>query len=117
VMETRRVFLLVSDPWEFGEAMAWRPLAAEIVRAFSGSDVVIRFLEPLTYHDATWSWAVVGARHEGSSLDEVDMGREVPVNVSGFPGDYEPPHDWDASWSWSHRQGLAFIGTVAAAPE
>jgi hypothetical protein len=110
-----RVDVSVSDPWDLGESIQWRPLHGEI-RSWSdhgepGSAVLIELDEPVWYRGISYGHLAGSARLEGHDMRDLEAGRSVFAALTAIRvDDLERGDDMDMR-SW--RGGLGIIGTVS----
>lgn len=73
-----RTLIRISDPWDLGEALSWRPLEAEllqIVRDKDGGRALLRLNKPVEYKESAWSYVIASPRYEGASIDVLEQGK------------------------------------------
>jgi hypothetical protein len=104
----------VSDPWEFGEAIGWRPLVGSLLKIEDddhGGKALIMFDDVVSYGGAPWRYVVATVRHQGESITALRSGNVVLGSMIGITDEQaESTHPLDvAHW----RCGLAFVGDIA----
>lgn len=113
---TIHVRILISDPWDLGEALSWRPLEGKLVRRADddhGGRGLICLNDPIEYKDSCYRHVVASPRHEGDTLAGLLSGVSV---FCGFIGVSDEDARVDAALDTSKwRGGLAFIGTIELA--
>jgi len=108
-----RVVLSLSDPWELGEALGWRPIRGVVTHQELDS-WLIKIDAPFVHSDLEYQYVVISARHSGASLDQL-RSQQVPCNVvRTTPERAQSETPCDVSW-W--RGGGAIIGTIVASEE
>jgi hypothetical protein len=109
--------ILISDPWDLGEALSWRPLEGELVRTEDddhGGRGLIYLNDPIEHEGSRYKHVVASPRHEGDTLAGLLAGRSVFCGLIGV-SDEDARVDTALDTSgW--RGGLAFIGTVEPSP-
>ena len=112
-MKAPRVQVVLSDPWDLGESLKWKPLSAEIVKVAidaQGGRALIKFDQPLSYHGTSYQFAVAAPRHEGSSLSVLQTGAKVFCGFTGVSDEHAKSENPLSTDHW--RGGLAFIGHI-----
>lgn len=108
-MSTQRALIRISDPWDFGEALSWRPLEAElrqIVTDSEGGRALLKLNEPVEYKKSTWSYVIASPRYQGDSIDALKQGNSLDCTFTAISdGQASSSNPWDLS-AW--RGGLAF---------
>ena len=107
------ISIVVSDPWEVGEAVNWQPIPGDLLQTQNskqGGKALVRFAHQVNYRGSAYRYAVASPRLEGSNITEVETGTTVGCALTGISekqaGSSSP---MDIS-KW--RGGLAFIGDV-----
>jgi hypothetical protein len=112
-MNSQAIVITVSDPWDVGEALGWKTIRGQCVRADSsgeGGRALIRFDEPLHYRDGTYRYAIASPRHIGRRIEEVAAGTTVDCVLIGISDEQaQSANALDAN-NW--RGGLSFIGDI-----
>jgi len=109
------VSIVISDPWDVGEALNWAPLRGQMVRVAHdecGGKALIRFEAPISYRGVLYTCAVVTPRHEGHEVMEIVAGAKLCAALTCAPEDQPRSADPFDTSGW--RGGLAFIGDIVA---
>ena len=106
----------MSDPWDLGESIAWKPLRCVVLRegirpasgfAPAGEAILLRLEEPFTFDDVRYEYLQGSPRLESSSLRDLRIeGTGVNCAFVQIPPDRlkeQPP--LDLSW-WRGGGGL-----------
>ena len=114
-MANIRVHVGLSDPFELGEAMGWRPIFGEIIKMDISNKrgrALVRFDEPLNWRGVNYSFAVATPRLSG---DEI-MDFKKPAGVGcGFTCVTEEHAMSENSLSTDHwRGGLGLTARLIA---
>jgi hypothetical protein len=107
------VSIVISDPWELGEAVGWRPLLGtmiELVDDDEGGRGLIRLNVPLSHAGGRYGYVLASPRHEGERLHALRAGNSVFCGLVGLTD--VTPHSRKLLDVSSWRGGLAFIATV-----
>lgn len=112
VTKSKRVRIMLSDPWDFGESREWRPLWGRRLATSSmdGGSVLVRLEPAVEYNGNRYLYLVASARHEGRHIEELDRGEKVTCALACFTEEHvglEAP----IVKQWS-RTTLGCIGTV-----
>jgi len=110
-----RIVISISDPWELGEALEWRPLEGELLRTVDdgdGSQALIRLDEAIYHREWRWRYLIASPRHEGSDIASLQAGGKV---FSAFTPIADPDAESGELPATNRlRSGLGFIGDVSA---
>lgn len=112
-----RIAISVSDPWDFGEAVGWKPLAGQLLQVVDddhGGKALIMLDDVVTYRGASWHYLVAQIRHQGDKISALQSGKKVlssMIGISDVQAKSAQSLDTD---HW--RGGLAFIGDIDPAP-
>jgi hypothetical protein len=82
-----RVNVSVSEPWDIGEAIAWRarPGLLAKVGIVDGREVMlIKLDEPINYGDRSWNYLIGAPRHHGDQVSMLSEGRKMPISIIGI---------------------------------
>ena len=112
VTKSKRVRIMLSDPWDFGESREWRPLWGRRLATSSmdGGSVLVRLEPAFEYKGERYPYLVASPRHEGRQIGELDRGGKVICALACFTEEnvsLEKP----VAKQWS-RTTLGCIGTV-----
>lgn len=112
---TAQLTIMLSDPWELGEALKWQPLQGNLLRSVNdekGGQALIKLEKSLEYRDAICRYVIASPRHEGVEISNLSVGKSVLCGLTGISEQQaESSNPFDLS-SW--RGGIAFIGDVKA---
>jgi hypothetical protein len=111
------VRISISDPWDLGEALQWKPLRGHLLQTASderGGKALIELDEPVSYGGSVWRYVIAAPRHQGNQITELQSGRKVfsaLVGISDQQAKADNPFD-TSKWRGG---GLVFIGDVEPA--
>lgn len=109
------VIISLSEPWELGERLGWRPLAGQVVTTVlddAGGQVLIRLQEPLLLGNSSWHYVIASPRHEGSTIAALEEPEGLIGAIIGVPDDKAESRQ---PFTAGRRPSTAyFIGTVRA---
>jgi len=108
-----RIQVTLSDPWELGESLHWRPLTGrmkKLAHSEAGGAALIVLDEPIRIGEASYSLAMAQPRHEGRSLLELYEGARVFCSFTGVSESDACSQSPLSDENW--RGGLAFIGEL-----
>ena len=71
----KKVLLSIGDPWEFGEAISWRPLRGKLT---GDEPVLIELDQPVAYKGRVLNWFV------GTPRTDADPARTRTFNLIGI---------------------------------
>ena len=117
----RAAIVKVSDPWNLGESIAWRPLEATIVQhgtlasgyGTESEAIILKVNEPFEFEGTRYAYLVGSPRHEGDTFDGLDDGGEVFCSLARVDQEQvESESPFDMSW-W--RGGGGIIGSLSLA--
>jgi hypothetical protein len=104
-----RVVLTVSDPWDLGEAIAWRAMRGAVTH-MEADAWLVRIDSPFVHSNIEYQYLVVSSRHVGSRLEGVGT-HELSCNIiRTTPERASSTTPCDLSW-W--RGGGAMVGALA----
>lgn len=110
-----RISIMLSDPWDLGEALKWRPLRGELLQMTPddhGGKALIELNESISFRDSVFRYVVASPRHKGSEIAELRNGKKVFCAMTGVSDEQaESGAAMDIN-SW--RGGAAFIGDIQA---
>jgi len=110
------VSILISDPWDLGEALNWASVRGEVVRLEPdqyGGQALIWFEPPIDYRGTNYACAVAKPRHEGHEVMEIPAGAKLCAAFSCMPDEKSKVSDPLGANVWDG--GLAFIGDIERA--
>ena len=112
-LEQKSVVVKLSDPWDLGERLNWKPLSAVILAADNDNapkKLILRLESPFKHQDVLCEYFVAMPRHEGDELKDLLLRKSVFCGLTRIPEDrLQSPTPFDLSW-W--RGGPALIGEV-----
>lgn len=112
-MNTISISIIVSDPWDVGEAVSWQPIKGQLLKMETdehGGKALIKFNAPVSYRGVSYCYAVASPRLEGHHMAEIQAGKMVCSALTGIADQQaKSSNPMDIS-NW--RGGLAFIGDV-----
>jgi hypothetical protein len=114
-VKTSSVCITLSDPWDLGESLGWKPLFGTLVKAdadLDGGRALVRFNKTINYRGTSYQYAVAAPRYKGDSLKVVDEGGKVYCSFTGVSDEHASLDDALSTQHW--RGGLAFIGDLEA---
>lgn len=109
----KKISIHISDPWEFGEALKWRPLGGQIVDEAVTGEVLIKLEEALEYGETKCGYLIGSPRHVGGHIDEIETGSKP---LCAFTGIRKMEPDLKAAMievnNW-RGGGIVFIGNIS----
>jgi hypothetical protein len=111
------VRISISEPWDLGETLKWKPVLGHLLRTTSderGGRALIELDEPVTYGGSVWRYVVASPRHQGNQVTALLSGRSVLSALVGI-SDQQAKADNPFETSKWRGGGLAFIGDVEPA--
>ena len=112
-MAVTRVKISVSDPWELGETLGWKPLSGSVIET-SHERLLVKLDQPLNHGGRSYHFIAAMLRHEGTSY-LLPLEGAVPSN---FVGATDASLVRGGSMSSDSRGGgLVFIGAIAMESE
>jgi hypothetical protein len=112
-MKPSRIRIALSDPWDLGESLNWKPLTGELVRINfepQGDRALVRFDVPLDYGGVSYGFAVVAPRHKGGDLRALLEGGKVFCSFIAVSDEHARSANALSTEHW--RGGLSFIGDI-----
>ncbi len=111
--EQNRVLVRVSDPWDLGESLRWRPLEGELLQIASderGGRALIKLDDRIEYRGSVCRYVVAAPRHEGATIAAIQKGEKVFCNFTGISDSQAASSDPLDTSTW--RGGVAIIGDL-----
>lgn len=105
-----RFEIIVSDPWELGEAVLWRPLEGTVISMEDnecGGCALVRLDAPLEWRGAKWRYVVVSPRYARDEISSVATGSTIVGGFTGISDEHAASRSPFDLTKW--RAGLAFI--------
>jgi len=113
--------LVLSDPWDLGEAILWNLLVCDVLKegvrpassfGVASEAILLRLRNPFVFNDVQFEYLQGSPRHEEASVNDLHkVGSSLFCSFVRIPVDRvdaQPP--LDLSW-W--RGGGAFLGTLS----
>lgn len=107
-----RVRLTISEPWDLGEALGWRPLEGILMRIeddSSGGIAVIHLDAPIETAKHSVQYLLVSIRHQGDRLSDVLVGKQIACAAIGISREESESAILDTK-RW--RAGLGLVGSL-----
>jgi len=114
-MSSIRIQISLSDPWELGESLKWKPVLGQIVldaNDLSDGRALVTLDQPIEFRGSKYRFAVAAPRHEGRSIQELLPSGSVLCSFIGITDEQAMSSDATSIDRW--RGGLAFIGELRA---
>jgi hypothetical protein len=115
-MNSLRIEISLSDPWDLGESLKWQPILGQMALGAehpSHGRVLVTLDQPIEFGGSMYRYAVAAPRHEGRRVAEVADGRSVLCSFIGITDEQAKSPDRTSIEGW--RGGLSFIGELRAA--
>lgn len=112
-MSYLRVSIVLSDPWELGEALNWEPLKGELLRMEAGEHggrALIKLEKIITYRKSNCRFVVASPRHEGKKITSLQRRESVSCAFTGISDSQAALDGVPDTLGW--RGGIAFIGDI-----
>jgi hypothetical protein len=107
------ILIVVSDPWNVGEALGWKPIQGQLLgtRTVNGAGrALIKFNDPVSYRKQSYCYAVASPRLEGRDISEIREGKVLGCAITGISDEQAVScNPMDIS-KW--RGGFAFVGDI-----
>ncbi len=112
----KKVGLMISDPWDFGTACGVGPFYGKVVdcgtKKIADEDVqraLVTLDRPINYLNTNHVSAICSVRHEGASLNDLEAGLDVSVNITLLPKAAKTLYEINGE---DFREGFAAIGSL-----
>lgn len=112
-MNSQQVSIVLSDPWELGEALNWEPLKGELLRMETGEHggrALIELERSITYQGPDCRFVVASPRHVGEEIASLQLRKSVACAFTGISDAQAESSGVPDTREW--RGGLAFIGDI-----
>ncbi len=112
-MNSLRVLIVLSDPWELGEALNWEPLKGELLRREAGGHggrALIKLEKIITYRGSSCRFVVASPRHQGKEITYLQRRETVSCAFTGISDSQAALGGAPETLGW--RGGIAFIGDI-----
>ena len=107
---------MISDPWDFGTACGVGPFRGRVIdsgtKKIADEDVqraLVTLDRPINYLNTNHVSAICSVRHEGASLEELEAGLDLSVNITLLPTEAKTFNDINGE---DFRRGFAAIGSL-----
>lgn len=110
-----RISIMLSDPWDLGEALKWQPLRGELLQITHdehGGKALIELDERIIYRSFVCRYVVASPRHKGSEIGELQNGKKVFCAMTGISDEQAKSSAAIDLSNW--RGGVSFIGDIEA---
>lgn len=112
-LEQKSIVVKLSDPWDLGERLNWKPLGAVVLSVDnndSPENLILRLASPFEYKNVHCEYFVASTRHENERLKDLASGKAVFCGLTRIPESRMRSADpFDLGW-W--RGGPALIGEL-----
>jgi hypothetical protein len=112
-IERKAVVIKLSDPWDLGETLHWKPLRALVFlvdNTTTPSRLILRLTDPFEYKRIPCEYFVATPRHEGGVLTDLLSRKSVFCALTRIPETRLQTEDpFDLAW-W--RGGPALVGEL-----
>lgn len=108
-----RISIMLSDPWDLGEALRWQPLRGDLLQIMHdehGGKALIELNESVSYRGLVCRYVIAYTRHKGSKIEELQNGRKISCAMTGISDEQATSSAVMDSSNW--RGGVAFIGDI-----
>lgn len=111
-MNTMKVIIKITDPWELGEFLDWKSLEGSILllSRSDGESALVKLDDPFTYKNIFCEYLIVSPRHKEGKFDDLIEEQSIFCNlirISQEQADSKNPFNL-SSW----RGGIAIIGSI-----
>lgn len=113
-MSPAQVSIVLSDPWELGEALNWEPLKGELLRAERGEHggrALIELERSIAYRGSDCRFVVASPRHVGDEIASLQLRKSVACAFIGISDAQAASSGVPDTREW--RGGVAFIGDIS----
>src|SRR5699024_5996653 len=86
-MTPLQVSIVLSDPWELGEALNWKPLSGELLRMEPGEHggrALIELERSIAYRGSDCRFVVASPRHVGEEIASLQLRKSVVCAFTGI---------------------------------
>ncbi|HHD64319.1 MAG TPA: hypothetical protein ENK96_08185 [Desulfobulbaceae bacterium] len=113
----KSIIIKLSDPWDLGEKLNWKPLSA-VILSIDNNDtperLILKLMSPFEYKNVRCEYFVASSRHENERLKDLAKNKAVFCGLTRIPASRLQSADpFDLEW-W--RGGPALIGELILAP-
>ena len=112
-MNSQRVQITLSEPWDLGEKLQWESLQGELLQLVDHDGegrALVRLDRALDHSGGVCKHIVASPRHRGSSIAAIQTGAKVVCAFVCVSEDQAESGDPFNTSSW--RGGLSFIGDL-----
>jgi len=114
LVEPIRVRFQISDPWDLGESLSWKPLVGDlidVVQQNGREHGLLRSDAPFGPSGEERRHFITGPRHEGKGFADLLAGTKIPASCLAITDAQVTATWWTAEQAWRGR-GLAMIGSL-----
>ncbi|MBN2423477.1 MAG: hypothetical protein JXR46_07880 [Calditrichaceae bacterium] len=105
----KEVYIMISDPWEFGSHFGCGPFKC-IIKSTKDNKILLQLFEAIEYNKTTIEFLIAQSRYGFDIYDELIKEKNPVTSFTRISKSaYESSNPFDLS-SW--RGGLAFLGTL-----
>lgn len=112
-LEQKSITVKLSDPWDLGERLNWKPLSAVVLSVDNNDlpeNLILKLASPFEYKNVKCEYFVVSTRHENEQLKDLASSKSVFCGLTRIPESCLQSTDpFDLGW-W--RGGPALIGEL-----
>jgi len=108
-----RISIIVSDPWDLGEATNWQPLRGSLLQMKSEEMALIKLDNAISYGNSIWHFVIASPRRRGDEVGALQAGKKVAATFIGISDQQAGSEAVFDTHGW--RGGLAFMGDIEPA--
>ncbi len=112
-LEKTDVIIQLSEPWDLGEILKWKPLEGVILKEKIeqlNSSIIIQLEEPFDYKNVSCEYFVASPRYEGDSFENLKGRKGIFSGLTRISKEqFNSSDPFDLSW-W--RGGIALLGEI-----
>jgi len=114
--EDKSIVVKISDPWDLGEKLNWKPLIAVIFavdNSVTPERIILRLADPFEYKNVRCEYFVASPRYEDAQINDLLGNKGVYCGLTRVPEERLSSEDpFDLEW-W--RGGPALIAELVFA--
>jgi len=106
-----KICIQISDPWDLGEFIGWKPIIGEII-SFSQNEekVLVKLINPIKIIDKTFNYVVYSVKFQSDKIKDLLNGNTLCGSGVGISdSQYYSTNPFANTWRGG---GLAFIGSL-----